>query len=56
MDDNIVSREYVWSDSNDIDYSVDLAAEEMESDMILSDEEEPPLLGTSLTLDLMQMM
>ena len=53
MDDNIVSREYGWTDSNDIDYSVDLATEEMESDLILSDEEETPFArhGPHIRLD-----
>ena len=53
MDDNIVSREYGWTDSNDIDYSFDLAVEEMESNMISSDEEETPFArhGPYIRLD-----
>lgn len=53
MDDNIVSKEYGWIDSNDIDYSVDFAAKEMESDLILGDEEETPFArhGPHIRLD-----
>ena len=53
MDDNIVLREYGWTDSNDIDYSVDLATEEMESNLILSDEEETRFArhGSHIRLD-----
>ena len=43
MDDNIVLREYGWTDTSDTYYSVDLVVEEMESNLISSDEEETPL-------------
>lgn len=42
MDDNIVLREYGWTDTSDTYYSVDLVVEEMESNLISSDEEETP--------------
>lgn len=37
-----MAREYGWTDSNDTNYSVDLASEEMESDLLSSDEDKIP--------------
>lgn len=42
MDDHIVPREIGWTDSCSSDISSDLFAEEMEQDILPSEEEEVP--------------
>ena len=41
MDNNIEVREYDWTDSSDTKYSRDMSTEEMESDLLSSDDEIP---------------
>ena len=42
MDNNINVREYGWTDSSDSNFSIDLFEEEMEPDLLSSDEDEVP--------------
>ena len=42
MDNNINVQEYGWTDSNDSNFSIDLFEEEMEPDLLSSDEDEVP--------------
>nr|POE61347.1 hypothetical protein CFP56_66718 [Quercus suber] len=41
MDNNIEAREYGWTNSSDTNSSRDMSIEEMESDLLSSDEEIP---------------
>jgi len=41
MDNNIEVREYGWTDSSDTKYSRDMSTEEMESDLLSSDDKIP---------------
>lgn len=41
MDNNIEVREYGWTDSSDTKYSRDMSTEEMESNLLSSDDEIP---------------
>lgn len=42
MDTNIATREYGWTNSSDFDISFDLFAEELDTDLVPSDEDEVP--------------
>ena len=42
MDSDIEAREYGWTDSSDTNYNLDMASEELESDLLSSDSDEIP--------------
>ena len=42
MDSDIEAREYGWTGSSDTNYSLDMASEELESDLLSSDSDEIP--------------
>ena len=42
METHVQAREYGWTDSNDLNFSVDLFAKEQESDLLSSEGDEVP--------------
>ena len=52
MDDNIAPREVGWTDSSNSDIILDLFTEELESNLLPSEEEEVPFVRHGLLVEL----